>query len=143
MTEQSFAADGGSPPPEAVRRSLRSLADDSRADGSRAACDGDSPDHAASTSVNPERTVREAEVAVSCAAAAADFLAAGRLPELDAAIAAAADRRGAAALAARGRDARRTLLRLRAALLGDGEEAAVEPVPDSDLNTGASDTAAS
>ncbi|MFB6089725.1 MAG: hypothetical protein ABEJ97_01585 [Halobellus sp.] len=64
---------------------------------------------------DPERVVAEAEAAVSCAREAVAYLVAGRLGTLDAAIG-AAERRGEAELARRGRRSRETLRRLRTEL---------------------------
>ncbi|WP_311171198.1 hypothetical protein [Halobellus ordinarius] len=139
MTEQPSAPAPESPSTEAVRRSLRALAtstagaarpasttslDEQRRD--RGTCEGSErdadptgePGHAVR---DPDRVVHDAERAVSAATAAAAYLAAGRLPNLSAAIE-AADRRGAVEVAERGRDARATLRRLEAALSGEQAE---------------------
>jgi hypothetical protein len=112
----------GTPPrPETVRRSLRALAA-----GSAPSRDGTAgSNYPDGLSVPPESVVVDAERAVRCARDAASFLSAGRLPELDRAIAAAA-RRGDDDVAARGRAARRSLRRLADALNGDGATAPPE-----------------
>ncbi|MBB6645816.1 hypothetical protein [Halobellus ruber] len=125
MTDRS----SGTPPrPEAVRRSLRSLADGSAP--SREPTAGSTAPEVGS--VPPESVVEDAERAVRCARDAASFLSGGRLPDLDRAIAAAA-RRGDDDVASRGRIARNSLRRLADALSGG---ASTEPAGDADRAAG-------
>jgi len=105
------------PSPDAVRRSLRALADGSAPECRRVPADAGPADP---SSPPPESVVRDAERAAADALAAAAFLPAGRLPQLDAAITAAAAR-GDDTLAERGRTARESLRRLDAAVGGHAE----------------------
>jgi hypothetical protein len=102
------------PSPDAIRRSLRALADGSAPGRRRVPADAGPTDPSAPP---PESVVRDAERAAADALAAAAFLTTGRLPHLDAAITAVAAR-GDDALAERGRTARESLRRLGAALNG-------------------------
>ena len=101
-------SDSDPPRPADVRRSLRALADGS-------APPQDLTDASPTADAAPERIVADAERAAECVRSAAAFLSAGRLPDLDRAVAAAA-RRGDDDVAARGRTARESLRRLDAAL---------------------------
>jgi len=108
--------DPDAPRPDDVRRSLRALADGSAP--RRDPTDGTS-DPGPSQSPSPDAVVRDAERAARCARDAVAFLSAGRLPDLDRAVATAA-RRGDDDLADRGRAARASLRRLDDALEGVG-----------------------
>lgn len=132
MTDRSSIGTS-QPSPDAVRRSLRALADGSAPGRRHAQVESESADTASSRSaaltgspsppastdtasaLPPESLVRDAERAVEDAPAAAAFLAAERLPHLDAAITTAAAR-GNDELAERGRAAKRSLRRLAAVL---------------------------
>jgi hypothetical protein len=117
------------PHPDDIRQSLRALADGS-------APPREPPDEPAppdGSAADPEPIVRDAERAVGCAREAASFLSAGRLSDLDRAVA-TATRRGDDTVAARGRVAREPLRRLDAALSGseqakppDGPAPAADP----------------
>ncbi|MFB6093198.1 MAG: hypothetical protein ABEK02_09330 [Haloquadratum sp.] len=98
-----MAHDHATPSSEAVRRSLRALAD------------GTAPGSPDQRTDAAERTVSEAEAAVACVSTAARYLSEDRLSTLDAAIA-TATAAGADRTARRGRRARTTLERLDAAL---------------------------
>lgn len=106
--------DPDAPRPDAVRRSLRALATGSASRGGSQRDGATAPDAATAT---PESVVRDAERAADAAREAAAFVSAGRLPELDRAVATAA-RRDEDDIAARGRTARESLRRLDAALRG-------------------------
>jgi len=122
VTDRSLDAD--EPHLNEVRRSLRALAD-----GSVAPRDStDEPAATAAASARSMSLVDGAERAVRSAREAASFLSAGRLTELDEAIAVAAHR-GDDDVAARGRAARESLRRLDAALSG---AKASEPAADVD-----------
>ena len=108
VTDRSSEAD--TPHPEAVRRSLRALAEG-------AAQGRDSASGATAADARPASVVDDAEHAADCARRAASFLSAGRLPELDRTIATAV-RNGDNDIASRGRAARESLRRLDAALEG-------------------------
>ena len=123
MTDRSNGTER-SPRSEVVRRSLRALADGSASGRHRASpdtgpCDTVSSPPAASTEPTsrppPESVVCAAERAAADAQVAAAFLAAERLPQLDAAITTAAAR-GDDEFAERGRTAKKSLRRLDAAL---------------------------
>ena len=118
------------PRPDAVRRSLRALAEGSASQRGSSA-EETAPSDAASA--RPESVVDDAERAVRSAREAAAFLSAGHLPELDRAVAAAA-RGGDDGVAARGRVALESLRRLDAALNGseragtpDGTDSVADP----------------
>mgnify|MGYP007099778651 CR=1 FL=1 len=122
MTDRS-STKPSQPSPDAVRRSLRALADGS-------APPRDPSDACDATATSPGSIVRDAERAVRCAHEAASFLSAGRLAELDRAVARAA-RRGDDTVADRGRTARESLRRLDAALEGaHAPESTADPGPD-------------
>lgn len=125
MTDRSPDVDA--PRPDEVRRSLRALADGSASP--RDPVDGPAPPEIGSA--DPESVVADAERAARCAREAASFLSAGRLPELDRAVATAA-RRDEDDIAARGRAARESLRRLDAALRGSDP---TTPPVDTDATT--------
>jgi hypothetical protein len=108
VTDRSSEAD--TPHPEAVRRSLRALAEGPA--GGR-----DPASEAAAADARAASVVDDAERAADCARRAASFLSAGRLPELDRTIATAVHY-GDDDVASRGRAARESLRRLDAALEG-------------------------
>ena len=111
MTDRPSEAD--TPRPDEVRRSLRALAEGS-------VRDRDPKGGAAGSDTQPASVVADAERAADCAREAASFLSAGRLPELDRAVAAAVHH-GDDDVASRGRAARESLRRLDAALRGRSE----------------------
>ena len=119
MTDRSSAG-SSQPSPDAVRRSLRALADGSTPGRPQDLHDtgpGDTASSPPATSTEttvrspPESVVRDAERAAADAQAAAAFLSAERLPQLDAAITTAAAR-GNDEFIERGRAAKRSLRRL-------------------------------
>ncbi|WP_299330465.1 hypothetical protein [Haloplanus sp.] len=124
MTDRSPDVDA--PRPDEVRRSLRALAD-----GSASPQPADGPTSHDAVSVDPDAVVADAERAADSAREAASFLSAGRLPELDRAVATAA-RRDEDDIAARGRAARESLRRLDAALRGSDP---TTPSVDTDATT--------
>jgi hypothetical protein len=123
VTDRS-STETSQPSPDAVRRSLRALADGSTPGRPQDFPDtgpGDTASSPPATSIEttfrppPEAVVRDAERATADAQAAAAFLSTERLPQLDAAITTAAAR-GDDESADRGRAAKRSLRRLDAAL---------------------------
>ncbi|SMP32812.1 hypothetical protein [Halobellus salinus] len=118
VTDRSPEVDA--PRPDEVRRSLRALAH-----GSASSQPSNAPAPDETVSPDPESVVRDAERAADSAREAASFLSAGRLPDLDRAVATAV-RRDEDDTTARGRAARKSLRRLDAALRG-GESTTPRP----------------